>query len=454
MSDIEPQVGPGHRPQALTPIYHTPEPNQSIQLYEGPVEVSKDGSREAGSGAISLAFLPSLRIKFDVWGLDVNSAFCNADIDDVSVSLVSLGLSVRAFASRSIRGGASLTISGHVKHPIFIRTVRQDLSYTIFHLINFHNYMGSPISETNTTSWAGRVVFEAEGWKVTIDAVRNVNHLIELLKGTGGYAITHVGKLERSDGGLFPMREGAKLLKALPHFFSFTRGLWCSPIFPTAFAASGDQVMKVWWAPNIGDWRSVWSWFPLYKPECLTDLFPGFLSRWNDPLWRDPTSLAIFWYLECNRHSMAVEAALIIAQAALELLSWVLLVEDSKVFSANGFNSLPAADKIREFLNRVGIPVAVPPTLTQLVNASAILGWLDGPQALTEIRNGLVHPKESKRKKVLGHAPEVRLEVMELACWYLELALLSLFNYKGSYINRLVPKRWVYEVESVPWTTP
>ena len=36
--------------------------------------------------------------------------------------------------------------------------------------------------------------------------------------------------------------------------------------------------------------------------------------------------------------------------------------------------------------------------------------------------------------------------------WYLELAILRLCNYEGTYVNPLVDEHWVGEVEDVPWT--
>ncbi|WP_041233024.1 hypothetical protein [Cylindrospermum stagnale] len=78
---------------------------------------------------------------------------------------------------------------------------------------------------------------------------------------------------------------------------------------------------------------------------------------------------------------------------------------------------------------------------------------LDGVQALTEIRNAIVHSNPKKRQKVLNRAFEEQREAYELGLWYLELILLNLFEYKGEYWNRIAKKqRYEDYIENVPWS--
>jgi hypothetical protein len=70
--------------------------------------------------------------------------------------------------------------------------------------------------------------------------------------------------------------------------------------------------------------------------------------------------------------------------------------------------------------------------------------WLDSPHALTEIRNNITHPERPAQYS------NAYFEAWSLGLWYLELALLRICGYNGSYSNRLVAKL-VGEVEDVPW---
>ena len=147
-----------------------------------------------------------------------------------------------------------------------------------------------------------------------------------------------------------------------------------------------------------------------------------------------------------------VEGSVILAQAAFEVLAWTLLVEDKQVLSEDGFQKLPAMDKLRLLISDCGIPLGIPSSLSLLSAIAKAENWKDGPQALTELRNALVHSNPKKRKKVLGADIGVRHEASDLSLWYLELVILRICGYNCYYANRLV--RGGYrgnEIESVPW---
>jgi hypothetical protein len=72
---------------------------------------------------------------------------------------------------------------------------------------------------------------------------------------------------------------------------------------------------------------------------------------------------------------------------------------------------------------------------------------LDGPEIFTFIRNRLVHPP--KPSTVQEKVPYY--EAYCLAKWYLELAVLSVCEFRGKYSNRTRSSRWVGQVENVPW---
>ena len=52
------------------------------------------------------------------------------------------------------------------------------------------------------------------GWRVTIDNRSGLNEITAELDRTGGYAITHAGRLEREDGQPFSRGQAREMLKA------------------------------------------------------------------------------------------------------------------------------------------------------------------------------------------------------------------------------------------------
>ena len=65
--------------------------------------------------------------------------------------------------------------------------------------------------------------------------------------------------------------------------------------------------------------------------------------------------------------------------------------------------------------------------------------------AITDLRNGLVHPGKDRVVPQGAY-----YEAGRLSQWYIECVLLCLCSYSGKYANRLV-QRYAGEIEDVPW---
>lgn len=272
------------------------------------------------------------------------------------------------------------------------------------------------------------------------------------IEAAGGFGITHVGKLERITGGSFSAADAKGIEEALFWFLSFCRGSWVAPLLAVGFDAGGKQVWEEWRKWKIERWRRVGSWFDSWSRVGLVGVFPGFHRRWKDESWNEPIRLALHWYVESNMCAGGVEGGTILAQAAFELLAWTLLVEDQKVLSEDEFKKLRASDMLRSLLSSCEIPLAIPSSLCELTKSATAHNWADGPHAITEVRNALVHASPKKRKKVLGADTGTRYEAWWLGLWYLELVLLWLFDFRGKYSDRLVRDGGKgQEVRLVPW---
>lgn len=130
------------------------------------------------------------------------------------------------------------------------------------------------------------------------------------------------------------------------------------------------------------------------------------------------------------------------------------MVEDSTTAesSATQFDKLEAATKIQRLLTRLQISTAIPSEMTHLSAFSNGLGGIDGPTTIVKLRNGVVHPKQSKRKFVLQAPQLARVEAQEIGLWYLELVLLRLFEYDGVYYPRFLNDYPSNTKQRVPWS--
>lgn len=186
----------------------------------------------------------------------------------------------------------------------------------------------------------------------------------------------------------------------------------------------------------------------------LTATAGGFYRLWTNTVWSAPLREVIYWYLNANRGTsgLGVDSALLFSQAALELLAWTYCVLDKAMVSANAFKAgkLSAADKLRILASSLGLPLGIPQSLKSLnvLQPNGKNKWLDSMDAITDLRNGLVHPGGNR---VTGS--EIYFDGWRLSLWYLELIVLRLSGYSGDYSNRVLETRWIGQVEPVPWNS-
>jgi hypothetical protein len=438
-------------PRALPSFYSTSAPNEDVFLTREEVRITSSDNEVQGVADVYLKFLPKPRLLFEV-----DCPTCSSDtifslFSDEAVTNITLlerGVSGEVVLIRTTDAGLTAALK---KGPLVAEPLREPL-HIIFHLLNFHDFIANPVSFAPDSGHIGqgsRVILRADGWKVTLDSLPNTGDRIKSLKNIGGYAITHVGKLERSNGAAFPIDEAQILMSALHYFLSFARGLWSAPILSTGLNAESERVWEEWGARLADPWQSVFlSWFGPHHGNALSDIFPGFVARWQDETWRDAVKTVIHLYIESNKQAGALNGSVVLTQTALELLSWVYFVQEKQRLSSDGFKRLPASDQLGLLISEAGIPLDIPACLSDLSRVARELN-LNGPEALAETRNSIVHPGHKQKDKLAS----VMFEVWNLGLWYIELILLHLFGFGGEYANRLKPDQSIGEVELVPWAT-
>lgn len=464
-------------PLTLDAVFSTDQPNQAIVLYQGNIKLSKETTEIEGLGTIEYRWIPYPSIKFEFELLKEISGsvltLVSSNDRSVSITLSDLQITVDGYIEDySIGGDQGNRLSGRTTQSVE-KGQTEDLSHVIFHVANFHKIEGNEVTLLKKDSGGlktsgNRIVFEAEDWKITFDQLETAKENIDKLKNQRGFAITHVGKLEKLDGTTFSGDEANEFLKIFSNFLSFSRGFQVPVVLFVGYDLNRNKVWEYWNLSGGDSWRDVNSWCPKEQADKLTQILPGFLDWWQK--WDESERIALYWYLEANSVS-SIEQTIILTQVALELISWVTLVEKEKTISTNGFDKLPASDKLRILLSRFRIPLNLPPKISPLSSSLAasfipkrhILQdlvslaseknnkWVDGLHAFTEMRNGLVHPQKNKREKIHNYSFKAKHEASDLGLWYLELVFLAMFNYQENYANRLIKPRQNGETELVPW---
>ena len=311
--------------------------------------------------------------------------------------------------------------------------VRQAVNFT-----EFHGRKDEWVEWGGTSFALGAAELDFGDWRISITQDPRFSENRKVLVEAGGYAVTHEGQLRRCGGRAFSVKEAEGVLRALRAFLSFAQGSGCGLTLVKAIDPGGGRTVMEWGTQHVDSWKGGRDgWLPKRDGgDILSQLFPGFWALCCDPDWRDTLFAAVDWYLNSNNGPFHV--GIILAQAALESLCYRIAGPHRE--KGKGRTGRYLSRTIRGF----GLSGRIPSSCTNLRNA---FGDLDGPEAIAEIRNDLVHARKRH-----GNGAAVQMEALRLGLWYIEMILLKHLNYRGRYVNRLAPTG-ESAFESVPWTT-
>lgn len=436
----------------LQPCYNFPKPNENIVLAQTKALVSVRGKSHEVDAEVRLRLLPSPRIEIE-GTLPESSGILQLDsVENVIIK----GKDIPGFMIRapfSWPGGSRFVWS--LKHePTIARgTTETEMVCVVFHLFNYEGLFGTRRSVEhvgNTSHAICHVDLKVDGWNIELKSMVTTSDTLKTLRERGGFGLTHIGCLKKESGSSFDRKTAEKMLTALRFFLSFSKGMWCNPCLAVGFDDKEKRVWEAWSSPK-GHWASPISWFDPQHCEQLVNLFPGFMAKWENKNWREALREVIYWYLSSNCSTLGlgigIDAGIILTQAAIERLSFEYVVRHKRLIEEGGFKDLRASDKFRMLFSSLDIPIDIPSSLPEFQKLAKQFHWIDAPHAITEIRNSFVHPEHKRRGQISGSF----FPAWNLGQWYLELALLRICEYSGTYGNRLILQRWVGSVEPVPW---
>lgn len=467
--------------ERIQPYYKTDEVSQNIPLFKGDATLTQDGISVEGKVEIIFVW-GSVSIRY--FEFTPNTPTTDFEHGEAVLALKLINTKAQVYVeTQRAQNSCSGVLLGEVKF-----SSKEEVSSIKFHIANYldDNFGHYRVDETtyskkeitstkkksiptdpkevaneckNLRSYSRayeRTEFKTKDWIITIDQVDDIQSVRGMIKSSSGFAFTNVGELRAKNGADFNFDEGYAVLKALSTFISFAMGRWVPLQFFVGFDSGEDKVAELW-GPEVPDrYRYPQSFFDPNHPEILSSAFERFWDLWNNKNWNLPLVDATHWLIETIVHSIDPDSGIALAQIALEMLSYLILVEEGTV-SKKAFKSNSAATNIEEILAKARIPLAVPFFLESLKKV-ADKESIKGPEVLTLLRNGIIHPETIKRKKLEDWSSNLKLspvtlkyEACRLYAHYVQLLLLHRMGYNGKYANRTV-KRKLGDVENVPWT--
>ena len=258
-----------------------------------------------------------------------------------------------------------------------------------------------------------------DGWNIGLVDLPESRDRYEHLRATGGYSVTHVGQLTRIDGSAFAVQSAKKILEPLRAFLSLARGAACSLPIRWGRGTDGEIVWRQFQSPIVDSWRHRLSWFDERHGELLGELFGPFCRVHDDERLHEPLVLALHWYRHCNTNSSGNQGSLILGMAALDLLSALIVVGRCGSMSAQKHDELGAAKKLRALLKALDVPADIPKRYAALTAFAEKNGMSNSFEALVELRHGLVHANEKRRRVVLGSVGrDAVFDAWQMSLWF------------------------------------
>jgi len=435
------------------------EDKQSILLHEGNIKLLAHGLPSVyGKCRIKIDLLPSPNIHCYGYfnnNSDIIEMFTtNCDYEILVDELHFNGLQILA-KSNFTQDKNYFEFKWVLRKEPFIFTGNEltpmkTVEFKLFNFVDTFNGRRSIERQGNTSRSIEYIDLSYEDWNIEIKSLFSTKETFNSLKNNGGTMLTHIGKIQRINNNVFLAEEAQNILKTLELFLSFAKGGECFPVCPEGIDKFNNKVWGYWNAP-YGSWRTLLSWFDIQNPKQISIFYPLFMNKIKTSGWSDVFNAAIYWYVKANDSSRGIDAGIILAQAALELLSYELIVNDKKLLTEIEFKdqrTYHTSCKLKKMFDVLNAPVNIPQETPTLLSLASKFNWQGAPHALTEIRNFLVHPVSKYKGVFTGN---VIFEAWNLCLWYLEMSILAICGYNGKYGNRLKYKRWAGEVENVPW---
>jgi hypothetical protein len=426
-------------------------PNQNVLIHDGDFEVRANEIILKVRGIIEYNWLPNYGAKF--LGIIQNHSCSFRDLFYKECQIYINGkIMGDCFINRI--GGNSIT--GSFNNPVCLGTTSDTFNRVSFVIPNLtKNFIGLPVKvksrDIDTILPHTRLQLSTEDFDIAIDRYPEFEKLFKSLKSQGGYIPLFVGEITKK-GKNIQFDEIEELFHQLSCFFSFINGRRCSLLFRKGF--DGDKEIWANYSSYIVDkYKYVRNWYHRNNSEELNSLWVEFNKIWKIRGGNDFLSSLVHWYVEANLNSGMVEGSIIMSQAALELIYNWLSEQNGKVIEKNNdINN--ASYRIRYLLTLVKVDTSIPYGYTKLIAlAETDRDIKDGADAITNIRNALVHPKKVKRNRLLKISPETRFEALQLSLSYIELAFLNILGYEGFYNQRLTSTGWDGDdLGKTPWT--
>ena len=405
-------------PEGIRPLFRMESVNGPITLYEGLISIQPEsGQHFEGHGRVYWSWLPHPKILFECEVTEIHPLHFVSG--KYAIHLSGIDISSEGFTTHQSSSEGGMMIRGLLTSGL--QKLDGQISRVRFHVANLNDYVGLWIKHSESdTGYAGRLTLSNDPWRITIDALSENGLKNRSAEYMGGYFITHVGVIERVAGHCFELSDVQELLDKVRLFLGFVEARHCPPLLCAGETDTGDVVSYDYKALTVSTFRPRSNWCsPNLRFDIMTSVWAGFDDL--DSLFGNLLTVLISYLVTANAQADQSQR-IIFAATILEMLFWKMVNKDGKLMDAD---KLRLSDKIRLLLIFSDISGNIPNDFTKLAAAANEKGhkWVDGPHAITDIRNSFTHARNMEN--TLDYDALFVHQAVELALWYAETALLK-----------------------------
>lgn len=383
-----------------------------------------------------------------------NNAF-NLD-EEIEVFLNNELFGIAYFMNRNINFNTlSVFFAGQMRGDAVSGDKAVEVDKILFSIPNFRAIGNSHVSKKAVNRSAiyhiKRNILQDDRYQIKIDSCINSEKRQKLLDEKGGYLIQYCAELTSLKGSL-GFNETKELLESLSDFLSFLNGKRTSSFFH-----KGIHNNKTIWIDysdySVSSHKYVRSWVPRRNFVQIDLLWKKFRNYWANPDSKDFFNSVIHWYIDANNHLGSIEGAIIMSQAALELIYNWWIVEDKKMLTGKDSKDISAANKIRLLLSQLNVKPEIPLHFKSLKFFEKSEKEIsDSCDAIVQLRNYIVHSQKEKRKKFKSLHQETLYHALQLSLYYTELSILRILEYDGVFYSRIHNSIYEHDcIQRVPW---
>ncbi len=320
---------------------------------------------------------------------------------------------------------------GYVSDDL-ISSKKNELDYADFDVMNLDVQIGKSANYMGTQS-TGRLVIEYDKYVIILDRRPDFRReMLEELTYKSGSVITHSGRVYSKDFSKLKSSTLESIMKRLSLALSLINERRVECVNARGFR--GDKKVYSYWSnESISDFKQIPNWTStISNPLNLESFISKCLKLFETEYFYTSMYNVCMWYIE-SIEGVSIASNIVCIQTALEMLSYIILVELKSVMTDDDFMINSASRNIKKMLEFCNITFDLDEEFFSEEMRKRSASNVD---LIVYLRNMAIHPR--KNTYTYRFEDEDIWNLMMLGITYIELCFLYIVGYTGEYTNNFL----------------